>query len=277
MFRNISLALLTLAASATAQNGALRFAIVGDRTGETTPGVYQQVLKDATARNPAFLVTVGDTIQGLRDFTAEDEWKEADRIFAPFRRFPIFLAPGNHDVWSNRSADLYRQHSGHDLHYSFDSGDAHFTVLDNSRTESFDADEMAFLTDDLKAHASQPLKFVISHKPLWAVPVMMDSPNFELHRIAKRFGVQYVIAGHLHGMIHAEVDGVTYISAPSAGGILRGTRRYEEGWFFGYLPVEVRGAQVNIKVQELGPPFGRGRSNQLADWGKSGLVSLHPH
>jgi hypothetical protein len=88
--------------------------------------------------------------------------------------------------------------------------------------------------------------------------------------------VKYVIAGHLHGMVQAEVDGVTYISAPSAGGILRASRKYEDGWFFGYMPVEVRGAEVSIGVKELGAPFGRGRASGLADWGKSGLVASHP-
>ncbi len=30
--------------------------------------------------NPAFVVTVGDTIQGLNDTTAEAEWQEAEKI-----------------------------------------------------------------------------------------------------------------------------------------------------------------------------------------------------
>lgn len=265
---------LAFGATATAQT-SFRFTIIGDRTGETEPGVYQRVLKEAAAGNPAFFLSVGDTIQGMRDLINEAEWQDAEQMLAPYKRIPLFLTPGNHDVWNDSSAALYRRHSGHDLHYSFDYGRAHFTVLDNSRTEVFTADEMAFLTDDLKAHASQPLKFIVSHKPLWAVSVMLDSPNFELHRIAKRFGVQYVIAGHVHGMMQSVLDGVTYISAPSAGGNLRASQKYEDGWFYGYIPVEVTPAGVKISVQEIGAPFGKGRVNQLSDWGKTGLASEH--
>ena len=46
---------------------AFHFALLGDRTGETQPGVYEKVLREATADAPAFLLSVGDTIQGLRD------------------------------------------------------------------------------------------------------------------------------------------------------------------------------------------------------------------
>jgi hypothetical protein len=197
-------------------------------------------------------------------------------MLAPYKRIPFYPAAGNHDVWNAFSADLYRRHMGRDLHYSFDYGRAHFTVLDNSRVESFTPEELAFLASDLKAHAAQPLKFVISHKPSWVVSVMMNSPDFELHRIVKQFGVQYVIAGHLHELMQSVLDGVTYISAPSAGGNLRSTKKYEDGWLYGYMEVEVNlranPASTSIRVKELGPPFGKGRSTALSDWGKAGLL-----
>lgn len=270
MFRSISIA-FALCLTALAQD-SFHFTIIGDRTGETEPGVYEHVLKEAAAGNPAFVLSVGDTIEGLHDLTAEAQWQEVEKMLAPYKRFPLFLTPGNHDIWSDQSAALFRKHAGHDPHYSFDYGRAHFTVLDNSRTETYAPDEIAFLTEDLKAHAAQPLKFIISHKPVWAVSVMMNSPNFELHRIAKRFGVQYVIAGHVHGMMQAELDGVTYISVPSAGGNLRASKKYEDGWFYGYMPVDVSPAGVKIAVREIGEPFGKSRSNTLSDWGKTGLV-----
>jgi 3',5'-cyclic AMP phosphodiesterase CpdA len=283
LFRSISLsaAALCLFALAAAQISpkeradSFHFVIVGDRTGEATPGVFERVLKEATATDPAFILTVGDSIEGMHDATADAQWLEIDRMLAPYKRFPIYLTPGNHDIWNERSAALFRKHSGHETHYSFDYGRAHFTVLDNSRTETYTPDEIAFLIDDLKAHAAQPLKFIISHKPAWAVPVMMNSPNFELHRIAKRFGVRYVIAGHIHAMLQGEVDGVTYISAPSAGGNLRSTKRYEDGWFYGFMQVDATADSANILVKELGEPFGRGRSTALAGWGRTGLAGAH--
>src|SRR5262245_1476889 len=53
------------------------FAILGDRTGETVAGVYPAAWAAAAAEHPAFVVTVGDTIQGMSDANAEAEWQEA--------------------------------------------------------------------------------------------------------------------------------------------------------------------------------------------------------
>ena len=43
--------------------------------------------------------------------------------------------------------------------------------------------------------------------------------------MAKQYGVCCVIAGHVHQLIHADLDGVTYVSLPSAGGHLRLSRQ----------------------------------------------------
>ena len=248
---------------------SFRFVILGDRTGEAAPGIYEQVWKRIAAEKPAFVVGVGDTIQGLNDATAEAEWRDANRL-TPFR-LPVYLAAGNHDIWSEQSERLFTKYTGHPPHYSFDYGPAHFTMLDNSRTEELPAAEMAFLEADLKAHASQPLKFIVSHQPSWLVNVLFNSPDFPLQRLAKKYGVQYVIAGHVHKMAHAEIDGVTYISMPSAGGHLRDNAKYEDGWFFGYGVAEADAHGATIRIQELG-----GRSTSLAEWGKSGLLSAIP-
>src|SRR6202042_2866172 len=113
---------------------------------------------------------------------------------------------------------LFERYAGHPLHYSFDCGQAHFTILDNSGSDQMPAAELAFLESDLKAHAAQPLKLVILHRPSWIIDVAMRNPDFPLHRLAKQYGIQYVIAGHIHQMLHLELDGVTYVSLPSAGG-----------------------------------------------------------
>src|SRR5271165_2689098 len=133
------------------------FAILGDRTGETQPGVYEQVWKETAADRPAFVVTVGDTIQGLDDTTADREWRGAQKIFV--KGFPLYLTPGNHDIWSDVSETLFRKYSGHSPHYSFDYQQAHFTILDNSRDEQFSVGELAWLEADLLAHERQPVKF----------------------------------------------------------------------------------------------------------------------
>ncbi len=251
---------------------SFRFAILGDRTGEAQPGVYEQVWKEVAAENPAFVLSVGDTIQGMSNASAEAEWREVDRILKPFRRYPLYLVPGNHDIWSAESERLFQQYAKHAVRYSFDYGQAHFTVLDNSRSDELAAQELAFLETDLKAHAAQPLKIVVSHRPSWLADVALRNPNFALHQLARRYGVQYVIAGHVHQMLHLELEGVTYVSMASSGGHLRLSRAYADGWFFGHALVEVHGDSRDFRIEELGPPYGEGRMTRLSDWGMAGLV-----
>ena len=259
-----------------AQTDSFQFVILGDRTGETESGVYERVWQEAAAENPAFVLSVGDSIQGLNDATAESEWRQFERVLTAHRRFPLFLAPGNHDIWSPRSELLFRKYAAHRLqplrlaHYSFDHAQAHFTILDNSRSDSFSPQELEFLQTDLEAHKDQPVKFVISHRPSWLVDAMFQNPGFRLHQLAKQYGVQYVIAGHLHQMLEVELEGVKYVSMASAGGRLRGTMQYRDGWFFGYALVGVRGQAVDFRIKELKPPLGQGRVTEPKDWRKAG-------
>lgn len=260
---------LMLLGAAAAGPDSFRFVVIGDRTGEAQPGVYERVWHAVAAEHPAFALGVGDTIEGLHDDTAESQWIDVRRIWP--KGLDFFSAPGNHDIWSHLSEELFRKYAGHPAHYSFDYGDAHFTVLDNSRSDQFSGAEMRFLDEDLKQHETQPLKFIVSHRPSWIVKAIIGDTNFPLQQIAKKYGVRYIIAGHLHEMLHVQLEGADYVSMASAGGHLRGTRKYEDGWFFGYGTVDVRGRDVQFGVHELGAPFGQGRTTELKDWGPAGL------
>lgn len=256
----------------TSRTDSFRFVILGDRTGDVQPGVYEHVWQETAAEHPAFVVSVGDTIQGLHDATAEAEWQQVERILAPYKRYKLYLAPGNHDIWSAQSEKLFRKYAAHSPHYSFNFGPAHFTILDNSRSDRLSSDELTFLQRDLQAHAAQKVKFIISHRPSWLIDVILDSPDFALQKLAKKYGVQYVIAGHVHQMLYSDLEGVSYLSMASSGGHLRGTKKYEDGWFFEHSLVEVRGKDINFQIKELKPPYGLARVTKPSDWSKAGLA-----
>ena len=278
----LPLALLTAAAfgvlgalgTAASPPGDFHFVLLGDRTGEAQPGIFETVWRELAASGPAFVLSVGDTIQGLNDKTAESEWQEVERILAPYRRIPLYLAPGNHDVWSAASERLFAQHAGHptgtslatSLHYGFDYGGAHFAVLDNSRSDALPDTELAWLEGDLREHSAAPVKMVVSHRPSWLIEAALGSTSGAFHQMAKRYGVCCVLAGHVHQLIHAPLEGVTYYALPSAGGHLRLTGKYEDGWFFGWTNVEVKGTEVAFQVHSVD-----GHVTQLSDWGRAGL------
>jgi predicted phosphodiesterase len=252
-----------LADRAAAQKDSFPFVILGDRTGEAQAGIYERVWKQAASEEPAFVLSVGDSIEGLNDSTAEDEWRRFERILTPYRQIPLFLAPGNHDIWSAVSQTAFEKHAGHPPHYSFDHAQVHVTVLDNSRSDQLPSAELVFLEKDLEAHRDQPVKFIVMHRPSWLVDAMFQNPRFALHQLAKKYGVGWVIAGHLHQMLEVELEGVTYLSMGSAAGHLRGSERYEDGWFFGYAVAGVRGNEVRIQIKELS-----GRASAPKDWRK---------
>ena len=77
MLRTVSciLLLVTLLSLLVAAppNGPFRFVLLGDRTGEAQPGIYERVWRQIAAEHPAFVLSVGDTIQGLEDAAADAE------------------------------------------------------------------------------------------------------------------------------------------------------------------------------------------------------------
>src|SRR4051812_57659 len=99
-----------------------RFTILGDRTGSVQPGVFEQVWRETAAERPEFVLTVGDSIEGLVDAKAAGQWAEVQKLLRPYRRIPLYLTPGNHDIWSELSAKLFQQNARHPPHYSFDAG-----------------------------------------------------------------------------------------------------------------------------------------------------------
>src|SRR5437764_6904852 len=120
------------------------FAIVGDRTGGAQLGVYERIWHEIDQHRPNFAITAGDTIEGGNDATAESEWRQLRPIWSK-HSYPVYFTPGNHDIWSDASRRIYERETGRPAHYSFNYQNAHFTVLDNSRSLQLSGPEMRFL------------------------------------------------------------------------------------------------------------------------------------
>ena len=252
-----------------------QFAVVGDRTGETVPGVWERVWQQIGQEKPDFVVTVGDTIQGGQDATAQAEWKVLRPTWSRLH-LPVYFTPGNHDIWSATSRRVYEQQSGRPSFYSFNYQNAHFTILDNSESVQLSAGQLRFLEADLQANQARTPKFVFFHQPFWLIPLMLRS-DLSFHQLMRKYGVNFVLSGHVHQYRTLQRDGVVYLLAGSSGGHLRGhdpARDFAQGWFFMHLLMKVDGTQVHATVQEATEPFGRGR-RFLAEPAQAALFGQH--
>ena len=220
-------------------------------------------------------MNVGDTIQGGNDATAEAEWRSLRPLFERYSRYPLYFTPGNHDIWSPDSRRIYERATRRPAHYGFDYENAHFTILDNSGSDELGAGELDFLEQDVSAHRAQSPKFVLFHRPSWLIPVLFQNPGIRLHQIAKKYGIGYVVSGHVHKFARFEMEGIVYLMVGSSGAHLRGSK-FEDGWFYHHVLVNVTGDQVHLTVKEAAPPFGQGRSFGAETWKNSPEAAAHP-
>ena len=246
-----------------------RFSILGDRTGEAQPQVYGRVWREVDLLHPDFVINVGDTIQGGNDATADAEWRALRPLWDRYKQYPLYFTPGNHDIWSDTSQKIYEKETGRPPFYSFNYQDAHFTVLDNSRTENLTDRQMDFLARDLEQNKDRSPKFILFHKPFWLIAVKFQSGDFPLHRLARKYGVRYVISGHGHQFVRGVQDGIVYLEVGSSGGHLRGTE-FSQGWFFHHVYARVKGSKIDMTVKEIDGPLGKGRMFKADDWGAGG-------
>ncbi len=244
-----------LGANPPAPANDFKFSILGDRTGLGSTEVYERVWGEIHVLRPNFVVGVGDSIAGLNDDRAPQEWLELRRIWQRYR-YPLYLAPGNHDIWNSYSAKLFERETGHPAHFSFNYQNAHFTVLDNSGSLLLSGGQVRYLQEDLRRNRDRAPKFVIFHQPFWIFFLKLGSGNFELHRLAREYGVNYVFSGHGHQLLRMERDGITYLEVGSSGAsITRGTSRgegFNEGWFYQHVLATVKGTRVTLQVKQLG-------------------------
>ncbi|MEZ5399966.1 MAG: metallophosphoesterase [Bryobacteraceae bacterium] len=251
-----------------------RFSILGDRTGGAQPEIYGRVWREVDLMHPDFVINVGDTIEGGKDEVAASQWQELRPIWERYNHYPLFFTPGNHDVFSDTSRALYEKESGRPSFYSFNFEDAHFTVLDNSRTNELTDDQISFLDKDLTENKDRNPKFVFFHRPYWIALLKLGSTDFPLHRIAKKHGVQHVISGHGHQFVRMVRDGIAYMEVGSSGGNMRRPlelgQGFKEGRFYHHVWGHVKGGKAMLTIKEIDGAKGAGRMFRAEDWDENG-------
>ncbi|KPJ52119.1 hypothetical protein AMJ39_08590 [candidate division TA06 bacterium DG_24] len=247
--------LLALSGSAlgASRGEDFQFAVLSDRTGSAVPGIFEAVIEEVARLNPDLVMSVGDYIEGYVDDAAavNAEYDEFFELLEPLT-VPYYLVPGNHEIWSDLSGEIWDKRVGR-RYYSFDYEGCHFIFLDTStidQSEDMDEAQLKWLEKDLKKYRKAKLTFVFFHKPFW-FEAMRAGRDDVLHTLFKEFGVDYVFTGHYHVYCAAEWDGIHYYITGSSGGSF-GEPSEERGRFFGYMWVTVEDDEVDVALIKLG-------------------------
>jgi hypothetical protein len=231
------------------------FAVLGDRTGGATEGVYEQVVGEVEFLSPDLFLTVGDHIEGYLPDSAgiEAQW---DYVVGLLEQPGVeyYLTPGNHDIWDAQSRRIYTRRFGSpDTAFIYEN--SLFIILDVStdyKADNLPPERMRWLESVLEEGDRHSNTFVFYHKPLWCEDFSFGRPNV-LHDLFRRHGVDAVFTGHYHRCFYTKRDGIRYFGVSSSGGSLPYGGR-GKGCFYSYLLAKVDGEELEVRMLE--PGFG---------------------
>ncbi|MFO0941019.1 MAG: metallophosphoesterase [Pirellulales bacterium] len=109
-----------------------QFAVVSDNAGTPRPGIWREAMNKINLLQPAFVMSVGDLIEGYVDSADQlnKQWDGFLSDLAPLQ-LPFFFVAGNHDVGRPLWYDVYRQRIGPTWYY-FIYQDVLFLILDTN-------------------------------------------------------------------------------------------------------------------------------------------------
>lgn len=201
-----------------------RFAAIGDtRTGHQ---VHRVLIERLAREEVDFFINSGDLVEfGGR----LDLWIRFLNIEAPMMsKTPLFSSVGNHDNSSRlyfRELFLLNLFAEGNRYYYQDWGDVRVIALDSEIEMRPGSAQHAFLEQALRQGAERNQLMVLSlHYPPYSSGEHGSNPEVRsvLAPIAKKYGVEVILAGHDHDYERTKViDGTTYIVAASGGAPIR--------------------------------------------------------
>jgi hypothetical protein len=209
-----------------------QFAIVSDRTGSHRANVFAQAVHKLNLLQPAFVVSVGDLIEGGKKASKQlqKEWDEFDS-FVNKLTMPFFYVAGNHDVGVKETASFWEDKLGR-RHYHFVYRDVLFLMLNADDPPG----SIGFISPEQRAWAKQTLDanrdvrwtIVIVHRPLWT---FNDGAKNGWKEIEDALAGRHytVFCGHVHRFQKFVRHGQFYYQLATTGGgsALRGVEQGE--------------------------------------------------
>jgi len=225
-----------------------QFVVLGDSQFHDPPR-FNRLIDDIRHLNPAFVVQVGDMIEGYADpDVVAAEWARFRQQIAPLDDIPFMPVPGNHDLYNaERLADplleqLYRAQWGA-TYYAFDYRHVRFIILNSDAPgaeRSIGAVQWRWLEARLAEAAGRQI-ILFMHRP----PASLENAE-ALHALLRQHPVRYLFYGHQHHYHFQVRDGIRYVMTNAAA---TGALPIPEvGGFHHLLLVSVRDAEIRYAV-----------------------------
>ena len=209
--------------TAPAEAAPFEFVVYGDT--RTRHEVHQRVANAiAAGSHPDFLLHTGDLVADGADSA---QWPIFFGIEKELlRKAAFFPSLGNHERNNHQYYEFFDVKTPY---YSFNWGTSHFVVLNSdignvatstSAKESFWAEQVRWLEEDLSANGKADFRFVFAHHPPITAVRRRQGDNKEMTALMPLFEKYRVNAGffgHDHNYQHHLKNGVHYVVTGGGG------------------------------------------------------------
>ena len=200
-----------------------RFVVYGDnRTRHDAHRlVIERVLKNGV---PDFVIQTGDMVEDGADSSLWPIFFDIEKDL--LRQTAIFPALGNHEA---NTPNFYEFFQAAKPYYSFDWGNAHFSVIDSDianvsasqiARDAFWTQQTRWLEEDLAASLKADYRFVVAHHaPFSALKIRQGaSPHMNaLLPLLEKYRVSAGLFGHDHNYQRYSKNGIQYVIAGGGG------------------------------------------------------------
>jgi 3',5'-cyclic AMP phosphodiesterase CpdA len=180
-------------------------------------------LVNGLPEQPALIIHTGD----ITHLSKPAEFDLAQQLFSPLRTTEMHTVPGEHDTTDATVTEYFNRFgkaSDNKGYYSFDHAGVHFIGLINvlqfkpGGLGTLGAEQLAWVTADLKARSASTPIVVFAHMPLWTIyePWGWGTGDADqLMEPLRRFGSVTVLNGHIHQIVQKVEGNITFHTARS--------------------------------------------------------------
>jgi 3',5'-cyclic AMP phosphodiesterase CpdA len=172
---------------------------------------------------PALIIHTGD----ITHLSKPAEFDLAQQLFTRLRATEMHTVPGEHDTTDATVTEYFNRFgkaSNNKGYYSFDHAGVHFIALVNvlqfkpGGLGTLGADQIAWVTADLKRRSASTPIVVFAHMPLWTIYEPWGWGTGDADQLMsqlRRFGSVTVLNGHIHQIVQKVEGNMTFHTARS--------------------------------------------------------------